>query len=444
LSTGSQGPDVNGVVTDSRTVSPGNLFVALPGDPGPRFHPSQRSAVDGHDYVADARARGASAALVHRLLDTDLPQLLVNDTYDGLWALGRAARQRLTGAVVAITGSSGKTTAKHFLAHGLDGYMPPGSFNNHIGVPLALANADTAAQTAVFEVGTSFPGEIEPLAQMVAPQVAIVLNVGSAHIENFPSREHLKIEKLSIFNVLEDKSNAISHENLTLGFGHTFGHGPDADAQLVRLDGDMAEIKLFGLPLKAKVPSGGTHRAETMLACVLAAKLLGGDLTGMLNLGAEAIPEGRGSRITVGTVTLLNDAYNANPQSMRAAISTFLGASAGEAKPLVAEGSQPPKGRRIVVLGEMLELGQAGEDAHRDIAELAHTADAAYLVGAGFEAIAKQLGLPWFEEASQTCLEAVIDRLEPHDWVLVKGVSVRRSAACRVRKQSRYTLVFHV
>ena len=178
--------DIYRVAIDSRLVEPGDLFVALAGDPGERFKPSIRSAADGHDYVAEAASKGAAAALVSRIQSVDIPQFRVEDTYSGLWALGSAARNRLAGPVIAVTGSSGKTTAKTFLSTALDAYAPPGSLNNHIGVPLSLANASQDAPGWVFEVGTSHPGEIAPLTQMVRPDLAMLLNVHNAHIENFP------------------------------------------------------------------------------------------------------------------------------------------------------------------------------------------------------------------------------------------------------------------
>ena len=135
------------VVVDSRLVTEGDLFVALPGDPGPRFNPSYVSQVDGHDFVGAALANGAVAAIVARPIPVALPQIVVSDTYDALWHLGDMARKRLNQPVCAITGSSGKTTAKHFLTAALSAYSPPGSFNNHIGVPLALANATPVSYT---------------------------------------------------------------------------------------------------------------------------------------------------------------------------------------------------------------------------------------------------------------------------------------------------------
>ena len=414
---GGTAPDkVRAIVTDSRTISPGDLFVALPGDPGPRFHPSARSDVDGHDFVASAAANGAVGAVVHRVPDdaVDLPLIQVADTYDALWALGRAGRARLTGDIVAVTGSSGKTTAKHFLAAALDGYMPPGSFNNHIGVPLALANAPPASGAAIFEIGTSHPGEIEPLAQMVSPELAIVLNVGVAHLENFSSKEDLQTEKLSIFNAVEDKSKAIYRYGLPVDGGASFGTEAAADAQLVSLDGDVARVRLFGEVLTARVPMGGQHRAETMLACLLAAKLLGRDLQGALNLSPAAIPAGRGTVYAVGGVTLTDDAYNANPDSMGATLTAFLA-------PHDSAGNATKGQRRVTVLGEMLELGDIGAEAHAQIAALAAAAELPVFVGAAFEAAARAQGAQWFAQADADCIAWLQTAIEPGDRILVKG-----------------------
>ena len=174
------GPEIMGVTIDSRATNPGDLFVALQGDPGPRFNASSRSDRDGHDFVAHAASNGASGALVHRGVETDLPLLHTGDTLDGLWAIGRARRAALHGDIVAVTGSSGKTTAKTFLGTALDAFATGGSLNNHLGVPLSLARTPRDAATAVYEIGTNHPGEIAPLSELVRPTVAVVLNVHPA------------------------------------------------------------------------------------------------------------------------------------------------------------------------------------------------------------------------------------------------------------------------
>lgn len=344
--------DVTGISVDSRLVQPGDLFIALAGDPGPRFNPSVRSSADGHDYLADALQRGAVAALVSHRQDVPIPQLETEDTYSGLWQLGTAARARLSGPVIAVTGSSGKTTAKTFLAAALKAYTPPGSFNNHIGVPLSLANAWQQAPAWVFEVGTSYPGEIEPLTQMVRPDLAILLNVQNAHIENFASRAALVAEKRTIFSTLPEDGLRVVHDELGLS-GYRFGEHAGADARVLALSGDNMTLALFGEQMQARVPGGGAHRALTLSACLLAAKLLQFDLAPALDLDHNTVPKGRGNVVTASGVDVVDDSYNANPSSMRAALASFF--------------ATPAKGRRYAVLGDMRELGEESAAAHREL-----------------------------------------------------------------------------
>ena len=208
------GPDITGVVIDSRLAKPGDLFIALPGDPGPRFQTSNRSDRDGHDFVAMAAEQGAVGALVHRSVDSKLPMLQVPDTLDGLWALGRARRQVLDADVVAITGSSGKTTTKSLLGQSLDAFTTDGSLNNHLGVPLSLALTPREVTAAVYEIGTSHPGEIAALAKLVEANVAVVLNVYPVHVEYFENLDELRTEKISIYNGLSDKGHLILEESI--------------------------------------------------------------------------------------------------------------------------------------------------------------------------------------------------------------------------------------
>ena len=397
--------ELTGLQVDSRLIEPGDIFVALAGDPGDRFKPSARSDRDGHDFIAAAAAKGAGLAIVQQVLEASCPRLQVKDTYNALWALGRAAGNRLAGAKIAVTGSSGKTTAKSMLHASLGGYAAPGSFNNHIGVPLSLINAPLSNAPAIFEIGTSHPGEIAPLAAMVKPDVAVVLNVGTAHLENFPNRNALYEEKISIFNVLEDKSNAVWECTLELEHGLSFGEKAGADVRLLDLAGDLAEISVCGTVHQARVPGGGRHRAWTLCAALACCQALALDLTPALNLTHEVVPRGRGDVEQIGEIAIVDDSYNANPDSMAQAISAFLGR---------------PDAHKILILGEMLELGAHSEMAHRQIA-LSVAQEQVYLVGEGFRKIALELGLSWYAEAGDALQDDLLQALQGPAALLLKG-----------------------
>ena len=400
------GPEIGRVAFDSRQVQPGDLFIALTGDPGPRFNPSQRSNVDGHDFLADAQRNGAAGALVqHRQQHCDLPQIVVEDTYDALWQLGRVARDRLTQPVLAITGSSGKTTAKQFLAAALEGYAPPGSLNNHIGVPLSLANADPQAPAWVFEIGTNHPGEIEPLVEMVRPHCSILLNVHTAHIENFASWDALLQEKCEIFSHLQGDKLRIAEDTLGLP-GYTFGRLPQSDARILEITGDRMKVSVLGRIVQARLPGRGEHRALTLSATLLATQLLGMDLSPALDLPDTVVPAGRGNLLRCAGIDLIDESYNANPESMRATLQGFT--------------TMPCSGKKYVLLGEMLELGDSGALAHEEILKAASVFDGCFLVGEGFST---KVGPTrnWFPEAGNELLTTLATILKPDDSLLIKG-----------------------
>ncbi len=416
-----EGQPVTGVKVDSRQVVPGDLFVALAGDPGERFNPSKRSEIDGHDYLADALSRGAVAALVSQRRDVPIDQYVCTDTYAGLWRLGAQARSRLADPVIAITGSSGKTTAKYFLSAALDAYAPPGSLNNHIGVPLSLANAQLDAPAWVFEIGTSRPGEIQPLTAMVQPTLAILLNVQRAHIENFASRHALLAEKAEIFSTLPSDGLRVIHDELDLP-GYRFGYRQDAQARILGLENDVMALSLFGERISARVPGGGEHRALTLCACILATKLLQIDLEAVLSLEHSLVPQGRGNIRYRGGVEIVDDSYNANPASMEAALTAFL--------------ATPAKGRRYVVLGDMRELGGESAQAHRRLIERvvnAPSLNGIVLVGDAMgQALSERGGgskgeriasnsLMHYSNSSEALASALTKRLSPGDRLLVKG-----------------------
>ena len=406
------GPAITGIGIDSRCLKPGELFVALSGDPGPRFQPSARSDRDGHDFVADAVGKGAAAVLVHRRGDYGVPALLVDDTLDGLWALGRAGRRRLAKPVVAVTGSSGKTTFKSFAATALGAFSTVGSFNNHIGVPLSLALTPSDA-AAVCEIGTNHPGEIEPLAQLAVPDVAVVLNVGPAHIEHFGSLEAIRREKMSIAAGLPAAGVLVRPADLVTDFQGrtlTFGTGDSADVRLLDVAADGATLCVDQRCVYCPVPGGGEHRALSVCAVAAVLVALGRPLDELQRLAHLPVPRGRGNRLHVGAVSIVDESYNANPASMAATLRAF--------------GQEPAK-RRIAILGDMLELGADASRYHAELA--AHCADldgvfcVGERIGALYEALPKRQRLGFAAQVDGDLARRCAALLGAGDIVLVKG-----------------------
>ena len=407
------GPAVTGVGIDSRRLKPGELFVALSGDPGPRFRPSARSNRDGHDFVADAVRKGAAAVLVHRRADYGVPALLVDDTLDGLWALGRAARRRLQTPVVAVTGSSGKTTFKSFAAAALGASSAPGSLNNHIGVPLSLALTPGGAAATVCEIGTNHPGEIAPLAQLAAPDVAVVLNVGPAHIEHFGSLEAIRREKTSIAAGLSGDGVLVRPAGLAADFQGrtiTFGNEAGADVRLLDVGAEGAELRIGQDRARCPVPGGGEHRAMSM--CAVAAVLVALDkpLDQLQRLAQLQVPQGRGNVLRIGTVSIIDESYNANPASMAATLAAF---------------GQVPAKRRIAILGDMLELGADAPRYHAELAAHCTNLDGVFCVGerivALYEALPQRQRLGLAAQVDGDLARRCTGLLQPGDAVLVKA-----------------------
>ncbi|MCZ6656260.1 MAG: UDP-N-acetylmuramoyl-tripeptide--D-alanyl-D-alanine ligase [Gammaproteobacteria bacterium] len=410
-----EGPDINRIVIDSRLAEPGDLFIALPGDPGLRFNASNRSDRDGHDFVAMAAERGAAGALVHRSVDCKLPMLQVPDTLDGLWALGRARRQALDADVVAITGSSGKTTMKSLLAQSLDAFATEGSLNNHLGVPLSLALTPREVTAAVYEIGTSHPGEIAALSKLVEADVAVVLNVHPAHVEYFENLDELRSEKISIYNGLRDKGHLILEESigrsgLPAGLHvETFGEASTNLCQLCSVEGHVAQYRISGDTLTAHIPGGGRHRAQSLAAVITVLEVLGKDLKSALDLPDDLVPRGRGNVVEIGGITIIDDSYNANPASMQAALTEL----------------ENQRGRTIAVLGEMLELGEDAEAYHADLVTRCAHIQRVIAVGrhmrALFDALTPDQRWLWQEQADDKLLEILVEGLQAGDRVLIKG-----------------------
>ncbi len=424
----SDGPEVSGISIDSRYTHPGELFVALPGDPGPRFHASSRSNRDGHDFVAHAAQKGAVGALVHRNMAAPLPLLQTEDTLGGLWAIGRARRAAFAGDVVAVTGSSGKTTAKTLLKATLDAFATGGSLNNHIGVPLSLARTPREAGTAVYEIGTNHPGEIAPLSKLVRPTVAVVLNVHPAHAEFFADSDTIRKEKLSIYNGLEKNGHLIVEESVALDGlpGQLrilrFGASAECDIRLLGHDGGRAEFRLGGQTVTAHVPGGGPHRARLIAAVLGVCLALERKLAPALTLPDSLIPAGRGTRSHAGGVTVVDESYNANPESMKAALRQF-GGESGNGNESGNSGNN--SGNKVAVLGEMLELGDDSSVYHAGLAEFCAPIDRIIAVGTGmrplFDRLRPEQQWLWLEQADEGLLKTLIVELRAGDLVLVKG-----------------------
>lgn len=370
-----EGWSATGVAIDSRTVAPGDLFVALV---GPRF--------DGHAFVADALGKGAAAAMVAVIpegLPADAPLLLVDDTLHALEDLGRAARARCGARIVGVTGSVGKTGTKEALRVALGGQgsvvASAGSFNNHWGVPLSLARMPESAAFGIFEMGMNHAGEIEPLSRMVRPHVAVITTIEAVHVEHFDSVDGIADAKAEIFAGVEPGGAAVLNRDnayfdrlaaaaRSAGIERIIGFGAHADAEVRLVDADLdaegarVHALVRGRPLAYGLQVAGRHWAINSLAVLAAVAGAGADVEAAAAALADfRVPSGRGGRITVplpgGAFELIDDSYNANPASVAASIGVL-----GGIEPAIG-------GRRIAVLGDMLELGDDGPALHTALAK---------------------------------------------------------------------------
>jgi UDP-N-acetylmuramoyl-tripeptide--D-alanyl-D-alanine ligase len=377
----------SGVSIDSRTLKKGDLFVAIKGE-----------HADGHKFVGAAFAKGAAAAVVERDFDQDpgVPLFRVPDTLEALNGLARAARRRPGAQIAAVTGSVGKTGTKEMLRSMLSTagltHASEKSYNNQWGVPLSLARMPAAARFGIFEIGMNHAGEITPLTRLVRPHLAIVTWVAPVHIEFFSSAEEIADAKAEIFEGLEQGGAAI----LPADNGHferlavqarrknaeviAFGEDPRAAVRLLSFEalgsGPRVAADILGSKVEFVLGAPGRHLASNALAALAAVKLMGADLHGAAAALAHfEAPEGRGRRekfkTPEGDVLIIDETYNANPASMRAALSVL-----GE----VPRAGYP---RRIAVLGDMLELGNAAPQFHAGLASAvdSHDIDLVFCAG---------------------------------------------------------------
>ena len=431
---------VSGVSIDSRTVGKDDLFVAL------------KDARDGHDFVGPALEAGATAALVSRVPDgvaADAPLLRADDPLAALEAMGRAGRGRASEArIVAVTGSAGKTSVKDalnaILAPQGAAHASVKSYNNHWGVPLTLARMPADTAFGIFEIGMNHAGEIAPLTRMVRPHVAVVTNVLPAHLGNFDSEAGIAAAKAEIMEGVQPGGHAVLNRDnpwfdllatkaQALGLSVvSFGETAQASARLLRLtqqpETASAEADILGERVLFRLNTPGRHQAINALAVLAAAKLAGADLARCaLALGKWTPGDGRGARRRIrldpidpaSAFLLIDESYNANPASVVAALETLSLAEPGT----TATGRA---GRRIAVLGDMLELGAEADRLHEGIAATPHMerVDAVFACGPHsktmYEAVPKPKRGAWTPD-SKALAPLVRDEMRPGDVVMVKG-----------------------
>jgi UDP-N-acetylmuramoyl-tripeptide--D-alanyl-D-alanine ligase len=432
---------VSGISIDTRTLRPGELFFAIKG-----------SNSDGHDYVGTAFEKGAFAAVVDEAHAEQLrplgPLYIVADVLQALERLGTAARARSPARIVAVTGSVGKTSTKEALRLVLSragtAHASVASYNNHWGVPLTLARMPTDTRFGIYEIGMNHKSEITPLAAMVRPHVAIITTIAPVHLEYFESFDDIVDAKAEIFSGLVPGGVAILNRDIAqyeclvehaksspAGHVASFGDHEKADAKLLSVtlgvDHSMVEAEACGRKLTYRLGAPGHHLAMNSLAVLLAAKAFGVDL----ELAADALADfsaqpGRGERLRLaaknGPFTLIDESYNANPASVRAAFA-LTGA-------LPLEG----KGRRIAILGDMLELGPKGAAMHAELASQAAVNNIDFVFATGplmkhlFEALPRHLQGAWRERATDLA-PVVVAAVQSGDIVLVKGSNAIRMSA---------------
>lgn len=407
-----------GVSIDTRTIQQGDLFVAL------------KDVRDGHEFVAQALAAGAAAAMVSHVpkgVSPDAPLLIVDDVFDGLTALARAARARTDARVIAVTGSVGKTGTKEMLREALDVqgrvHAAEKSYNNHWGVPLTLARMPTHTDFAIIEIGMNHAGEIAPLSRLAKPDVAIVTNVAAVHMAAFDSVEQIALEKASVIEGLSggvavlnaDMETSgilarVAAETSTLWFGET---ASDFKLRNVKIEQSVTKVEatVQGADISFEIGAAGRHLAMNALAVLAGVQSVGGDVI----LAADALkdwrpPAGRGERWNICGITLIDDSYNANPLSLGAAL----------------DGLANCTGNRVAVLGDMLELGSDEAALHQAVARDANmkNIDMVHCVGPLMKHLYDALPVTkkglWFETSAQ--LAAEIEKLlTDGDVVMVKG-----------------------
>jgi UDP-N-acetylmuramoyl-tripeptide--D-alanyl-D-alanine ligase len=429
---------ITGISIDSRSIAPGEAFFAIKGD-----------RLDGHAFVAEALKAGAALAVVAEARLADMPKgtplVVVPDVLNALRALGRAARSRSRAKIVAVTGSVGKTGTKEALRMALaplgETFASAASYNNHWGVPLSLARLPASARFGIFEIGMNRAGEIAPLVKLVQPHVALVTSVEPVHLEYFASVEAIADAKAEIFLGVTPGGAAVlprdnpHYERLAAaaraaGVSQIVGFGSDPRSEARLIDVALkphcscVHAHILGDEITYKIGTPGRHVVMNSLAMLATAKLVRADLAVFaLRLADLVPPPGRGRRSALeignGSALLIDESYNANPASMRAALEVLGNAAIG------------PRGRRIAVLGDMLELGGDAAALHRALAETIAAAHidlvfcAGPLMRALWDALPATRRGGYAENAARLESELAA-ALRPGDAVMVKGSNASR------------------
>ncbi|MHB0953708.1 MAG: UDP-N-acetylmuramoylalanyl-D-glutamyl-2,6-diaminopimelate--D-alanyl-D-alanine ligase [Allorhizobium sp.] len=425
---------IAGISIDSRTIGPGEAFFAIKGD-----------RVDGHDFASLAVANGASLLVVSEaklpaLGRLTVPMIVVDDVLAALEKLAVAARQRTSARIVAVTGSVGKTTTKEMLRRALEPsgkvHAAVASFNNHWGVPLTLARMPADTDFGVFEIGMNHPGEIRPLVKLVRPHVAVITTIAPAHLGNFRNLKEIAAAKAEIFegvepgghvilnrdngqyDLLEKAAQAAGVENI-----HSFGQHAKAEFRLAEYDGAAESSTIWasfgGETREIVIGAPGRHLAENAMAVLGVVSVLRADV----DRAAEAFRllsavKGRGERHLLsagaGSFTLIDESYNANPASMRAAIAVLAASHPGA------------EGRRIAVLGDMLEMGTFSQKVHAEMAGPLLAAGIEHVWLAGPEMAALRDSLPEsvhveYRETTAELADFVTSSVREGDVVMVKS-----------------------
>jgi len=416
---------------DSRDVTPGSLYIALT---NPKW--------DGHDHISSAIENGATTLLTEQLqtnLPTGVTQIIVANTNTAFHQLAVHIRKNYVGKVIALTGSAGKTTCKEFLKTLLSDPKNPkdlsktahaniGNFNNKIGAPLTLLRLPADAPCAIFELGMSTLGQIAPLSQLVKPHIAIVLNTLPVHTEGVGGLEGVTREKCSIADGLISGGTLILNSDISTKNLKNFPPPPAKNIHMVTFGQNTANYLLNCPKLTETNPVSviidqetyvfdlkcpTIPRQQNALVALLAAKTAGANLPNILPLLSQSqTPKGRGNIIKINNITLIDDSYNANPASVKAALTTL-------------KNTPTNGGKRYALLGDMKELGPEEVNYHKDLAQFCTNIDGIFTCGNLMQNLATALPthqhLHHFQNAQNLNLTHILQHLNPHDALLIKG-----------------------